>query len=73
MLFRSAPAGVPGPIIIRLNNEINAILGEPEMAKRLSTEAADPVIGPPDVLVKLIASELVKWARIAKQAGIKAD
>ena len=67
------PAGIPGPIVMRLNTEINAILGEPEMAKRLSTEAADPVIGPPEAFGKLIASEMIKWARIAKQAGIRAE
>ena len=67
------PAGIPGPIVTRLNSEINAILAEPELAKRLSTEAADPVIGTPDAFAKLIASEMVKWARIAKQAGIRAE
>ena len=67
------PAGIPGPIVTRLNSEINAILGEPEMAKRLQTEAADPVIGPPEAFGKLIASEMVKWARIAKQAAIRAE
>ncbi len=67
------PAGIPGPIVTRLNTEINAILGEPEMAKRLQTEAADPVIGPPEAFGKLIASEMIKWARIAKQANIRAE
>ena len=67
------PAGIPGPIVTRLNTEINAILSEPDMAKRLTTEAADPVIGPPEAFGKLIASEMIKWARIAKQAGIRAE
>lgn len=67
------PAGIPGPIVTRLNSEINAILGQPEMAKRLQTEAADPVIGPPEAFGKLIANEMVKWARIAKQAAIRAE
>ena len=67
------PAGIPVPIVTRLNSEINAILGEPEMAKRLQTEAADPAIGPPEAFGKLIASEMIKWARIAKQANIRAE
>ncbi len=67
------PAGIPGPIVTRLNTEINAILSEPDMAKRLTTEAADPVIGPPEAFGKLIASEMIKWARIAKQAGIRSE
>ena len=68
-----APAQTPAAIVTRLNTEINAILGEPEMAKRLQTEAADPVIGPPEAFGKLIASEMIKWARIAKQANIRAE
>ena len=68
-----APASVPPSIIGKLNNEINAILGEPEMAKRLSAEAADPVIASPEAFGKLIASDLDKWGRIAKLSGIRAD
>lgn len=68
-----APAGVPAPIVNRLNNEINAILGEPDMAKRLSAEAADPVIATPETFGKRIAGDHAKWSRIAKQAGIREE
>jgi tripartite-type tricarboxylate transporter receptor subunit TctC len=68
-----APAGVPAPIVGKLNSEINAILADPEMAKRLSLEAADPVIATPEAFGKLIAGDLVKWNRIAKQAGIRGE
>jgi tripartite-type tricarboxylate transporter receptor subunit TctC len=68
-----APAGVPGSIVNRLNGEINAILREPEMAKRLSAEAAEPVTVTPEVFGKLVASEIAKWTRVAKEAGIRAD
>lgn len=68
-----APAGVPGPIVNKLNGEINAILREPEMAKRLSAEAAEPVITTPEAFGKLIVNDLAKWGRIAKQAGIRAE
>ena len=67
-----APAGIPGPIN-RLNSEINAILREPEMAKRVSAEAAEPVITTPDAFGKLIVNDLAKWSRIARQAGIRAE
>ncbi len=68
-----APAGLPGPIITRLNSEVNAILAEPEMAQRLAAEAATPAPGTPDDFGKLIVSDLAKWARIAKEAGIRAE
>lgn len=68
-----APAGIPATIITRLNTEIGAILREPEMAKRLSAEAAEPVITTPEAFGELIANEIAKWGRIAKEAGIRAE
>lgn len=68
-----APAGVPAAIVSRLNSEINLILREPEMARRLSAEAAEPVISEADAFARVIAADLVKWARIARAAGIRAD
>ncbi|HEX2830860.1 MAG TPA: tripartite tricarboxylate transporter substrate binding protein [Burkholderiales bacterium] len=67
------PAGIPQPIVTRLNTEIGAILRDPDMAKRLNAEAAEPLIETPEAFGKLIAGDLAKWQRIAKQAGIRAD
>lgn len=68
-----APVGVPAPIITKLNADINAILREPEMARRLSAEAAEPVITTPDEFGKLVVNDIAKWGRIAKEAGIRAE
>ncbi len=68
-----APAGVPAPIVNKLNAEINTILREPEMVKHLAAEAAEPAIATPEAFGKLIASDLAKWSRVAKQAGIRAE
>ncbi len=68
-----APAGVPAPIVTRLNHEINTILREPDMAKRLAAEAAEPVAASPKAFSDLIVNDLAKWSRIAKQAGIRAQ
>jgi len=68
-----APAGVPAPIVTKLNSEIGAILRDPEMAKRLSAEAAEPTITTPEAFGKLIQENITKWARIAKEANIRAE
>lgn len=68
-----APAGVPAPIVNKLNAEINAILREPEMAKRLSNEAAAPVTGTPEAFGKLVVNDIAKWGRVAKEANIRAE
>jgi tripartite-type tricarboxylate transporter receptor subunit TctC len=68
-----SPAGVPEGIIAKLNTTLSEILREPEMAKRLSAEAAEPIIESPAAFGKLIANDIQKWAKIAKQAGIQAQ
>jgi tripartite-type tricarboxylate transporter receptor subunit TctC len=66
-------AGTPSPIVAKLNSEINAVLRDPEAAKRLAAEGAEPVTDTPEAFGKLIAAELVKWERIARQARIRAE
>ena len=67
------PAGMPEPIVTRLNADIGAILKDPEMARRLEAEAVEVTIAPPEVFRKLIASEIGKWLRVAKEAGIRVE
>ncbi len=68
-----APAGVPAGIVRKLNAEIEAVMKLPETQKRFSSEGAEPVTKTPEEFGKLIASEMVKWAKVAKDANIKAE
>lgn len=65
------PAGIPAAIVTRLNNEIGAIVRDPDMTKRLVAEAAEPAADTPEAFGKLIVNDIGKWSRIAKQAGIR--
>ena len=67
-----APAGLPAAVLTKLNTEIGVILRDPESAKRLAAEAAEPAIEPPAAFGRIIATDIAKWSRIAKQAGITA-
>jgi tripartite-type tricarboxylate transporter receptor subunit TctC len=42
-------------------------------AKRVSSEAAEPVAGTPEAFGQYIVAEIAKWSRIAKEAGIRAE
>lgn len=68
-----APAGVHPSIVGKLNTTIHEVLRDPEMTRRLNAEAAEPVIEPAAAFGKLIADDLVKWVRIAREAGITAQ
>lgn len=67
------PAGIPRPIVNQLNKEIGTILQEPDTVKRLQNEAAEPTVGTPEAFQKMILNELQKWARVAKETGIKVE
>jgi tripartite-type tricarboxylate transporter receptor subunit TctC len=64
------PAGMPRDVVTKLNAEIGAALREPETVKWFTSQAADPVIATPDHFRKVIAGDIIKWARVAKEAGI---
>lgn len=66
-----APAGVPQPIVGKLNSETNAILRDPQSIKRLEAEAAEVVTATPEGFGNMVASEVAKWIKVAKVAGIK--
>jgi tripartite-type tricarboxylate transporter receptor subunit TctC len=68
-----APAGTPAPIVARMHKEISEILGTPEMQKQFTAEGADVVRMSPTEFAAYLASELAKWGRVVKEAGIKAQ
>ncbi len=69
----TAPAGLPAPILKRLNTEIVAILNQPESAQRLSAEGAEPWPLSSEAFTKVLHSELEKWTRVAREIGIRAE
>ena len=66
-----APAGTPPDIVAKLNAEVVSILKQPETHERLSKEGADPVGNTPAEFGKFIRSEIAKWGKVIKAAGIK--
>jgi tripartite-type tricarboxylate transporter receptor subunit TctC len=66
-----APAGTPEPIIARLHKELSAAQDSPELKKSFANEGADVVRMSSAQFGTYIASELEKWGRVVKEAGIK--
>jgi tripartite-type tricarboxylate transporter receptor subunit TctC len=68
-----APAGTPRDIVMRLNGDIVKALGQPDYRALLVNNAIDPIGSPPEQLGQYIRSELVKWAKVVKDAGVRVD
>jgi tripartite-type tricarboxylate transporter receptor subunit TctC len=65
-----APAGTPKAIINKLNTEINAALNLPDVRTKLEAAGIDIQGGTPQEYAALIKSDLAKWNKVIKQAGI---
>ena len=68
-----APAGTAPEIVRRLNTELVAILKDPDVLARFKQLATDPVGNSPEEFAAFVRTELDKYARIIKAAGIKLD
>jgi tripartite-type tricarboxylate transporter receptor subunit TctC len=65
-----APAGVPKPIIDRLNAEIQKAL-KGEAGKQLSEVSLDPLGGTPADFAEALRNDSNEYARIIKAANIQ--
>jgi tripartite-type tricarboxylate transporter receptor subunit TctC len=68
-----APKKTPPEIVEKLNREINAVLAEPEMKKRLIELGGEPLIGTPDAFGAAIAAETQKWEKVVTFSGAKVE
>jgi len=66
-----APIGTPPEIVSRLSAEVAAILKQPDINERLSKEGADPVGSSPQDFGRFMQSEIEKWRKVIRAAGIQ--
>lgn len=68
-----APAGTPKATVAKLNAEVNKILAMPDVRKTLQDSGIEPGNGTPQQFGDFIGTEMVKWSKVAKDAGIQAE
>lgn len=67
------PKGTPAPVIQRLNAEVTRTLASSDFLDILRAQGLEPVGGPPENLGRLVATEMVKWEKVIKATGVRAD
>jgi tripartite-type tricarboxylate transporter receptor subunit TctC len=68
----AAPAGTPAPIVGRLHKEFTGILADPDIQKRHADVGAQIIGGSPEQFHAYLKSEVEKFGKLVKSAGIKA-
>jgi tripartite-type tricarboxylate transporter receptor subunit TctC len=68
-----APAKTPPEIIAKLNQEINAVLADPDVKKRLTELGGEPLISKPEEFGAMMKAETEKWEKVVTSAGLKIE
>ena len=68
-----APAGTPKDIIAKLHAAVVQIVTSPEMKQQLASQGAEVIADTPEQFAAFLREDTMKWAKIAKETGIKAE
>jgi tripartite-type tricarboxylate transporter receptor subunit TctC len=68
-----APGKTPADLVARLNADVNAVMGLPDVKDNLAKQGLIPVTSTPQELQQLIKSDLARWQKVVADAHIKAD
>src|SRR5687768_8052416 len=68
-----APAKTPREIVVKLNQEMLKALALPDIKERMATLGAEIVGTSPEQTAAIFKSDLAKYTKVAKEAGIRAD
>jgi len=68
-----APGATPRELVQKINGALVAALHAPKVRDVLASSGADAAGGSPDDLARFVRSEVEKWGKVVRAAGIKAD
>ncbi|MEI6320482.1 MAG: tripartite tricarboxylate transporter substrate binding protein [Pseudomonadota bacterium] len=68
-----APAGLPAPILARLDTLLRKIVAAPDVREVYGQQGADPVGAGPEAFAKVIAADIPKWEKVVRQSGARVD
>jgi tripartite-type tricarboxylate transporter receptor subunit TctC len=67
------PAGTPRPVVEKLNADLVKALADADLKKRYADLGVEPVSSTPEFLGEFVRSEAARYAKVIKEAGIKAE
>ena len=67
------PAGLPAPVVERLNAETVRALKNADVARQLSAQGLEPAPGTPSELAAVLKADTAMYAKIVSDAGIKPE
>ena len=68
-----APAGTPSPIITKLNIELAKAARAPDVVERMAADGGEPIGSSPERFQQHLASEIVRWRKVVRDANIRVE
>jgi tripartite-type tricarboxylate transporter receptor subunit TctC len=68
-----APAKLPAPILGRLNAEVVKILAQPDLRERILSDGSEPVGSSAEEFNRFLHADLIKWVKVVRDSGAKAN
>jgi tripartite-type tricarboxylate transporter receptor subunit TctC len=68
-----APAGTPRALVQRMSREIGELMRLPEARTLLASQGAEPAPSTPEEFAAFVKSEIAKWGKVIKAAGIQPE
>jgi len=67
------PANLPKDVVAKLNADINKVLKDPELDKKLGDQGADVATATPEQFGTMIREDIPRWGKLVKESGAKVD
>jgi len=67
------PRGTPRAVVNTLSATMDNLLKSPALREKFATQGVDPAGGTPEALTAFVKSEIAKWGKVVKQAGVKPE
>jgi tripartite-type tricarboxylate transporter receptor subunit TctC len=67
------PAGLPAPVLARLNGEVKKMFADPQFAQKFTDMGQDPAPTSPAELTAHMRADSKRWAEVIKAAGLKPE
>ncbi len=68
-----APAGLPRPVLEKLNKAVNAAIAAPGTKERFEQLGSEGGGGTPEEFAELIRRDSAKWAEVVRRSGARID
>jgi tripartite-type tricarboxylate transporter receptor subunit TctC len=66
-----APTGTPRALVIRVNQDVHTVVGEPAMKEQFVSRGLEIALSTPEAFATYIRTEIERWSKVVRDAGIR--